>query len=169
MSRKATRKLYSRRLVKGVSLLEVMIVFAATMVFVAVTAPLSSDLNVRLRVAEGLSIVDSAQRALQESCQKDGHAIINSNHDAGFDYVPAGSEEDYVNSIALSANCAENNMFIVVWTTHTGAEQDPVIELSSNERNEAGEPTWNCRVIEGNLQHVPAVCRKSDRPMVASI
>lgn len=146
-------KCYSNR---GISTLEVLIAFAATAVFVSVSAPLSRDLGVRLRVLESLEILGEAQEALVHTCTNNPEAVVNSNLEAGFLYIPAGNSEDHLSNVLLGADCAKGEMVIHLWTAETGATPDPVIEVSATGHD--GD-AWVCRLLQGQPQHVPKICR----------
>lgn len=136
-----------RRLAKGISLLEVMIAFAATTVFVAVTAPMTDDLGVRLRVLQSMDVVNQAQEVLQKTCEEDQANSLEFDHST--------EDNEFVMDLQLSADCANEQMKIVLWTVATGAEQDPIIELIHS----AETAEWQCHVLQGKLQHVPQICR----------
>jgi Tfp pilus assembly protein PilE len=146
-----------KHLHKGISLIEVIVVFAVTSVFVAYTLPDLGGLLIRAKVAEGLSLVEPAKAALEQTCESDHQAVVKDNLEAGYFYIPSGTEEDYLDRVQLGADCAKKTMVIVVWTGSTGANTDPVIELTANAPG-AIEP-WTCRLIRGNASHVPADCR----------
>jgi hypothetical protein len=151
----------SKHLNKGISLIEVLVVFAVTSIFVAYTLPDMGGLSIRAKVAEGLSLVEPAKAALEQTCEIDDHAVVKNNLEAGYFYVPSGTDEDYLDRVLLGADCAKKSMVIVVWTGSTGANTDPVIELTANAPG-AAEP-WTCRLIRGNASHVPADCRDTDK------
>ncbi len=141
---------------RGFSLIEVIMTFAVALVLFSLTVPMTLDAGIRARVDVGLSITGEAQEALLKTCEANESAIVSSNLDAGYFYIPSGGAPDYVNRIMLEADCANDSMSIVLWTVDTGAETDPVLELSVN--LSTGD-TWTCHVILGDLNHVPELCR----------
>ena len=64
---------------KGISLLEVVIVFAITAVLVAVSMPNFHDYSARARVVDALEQASPAQAALVRTCTQDNHAVVKSN------------------------------------------------------------------------------------------
>jgi len=158
-----------RRRNRGISLIEVIIAFAITSILVAVSMPNFHDYTVRARVAEGLRLTEPARRALVDVCLADGDAVIESNADASFFYRRPSVERDFIDRIALAADCRKKNLTVLVWMTQTGASPEPVIELT------AWVPTgvlsdgfeepydWHCRLIRGDFAEVPPDCRRHHR------
>ena len=154
---------------RGISVLEVTIVFAITSILVAASMPNFHDYTIRARVSEALEQASGAQSALVAACMKDGSAVVTGNSDAGYHYVPVSPEKDFVDHVTIAADCAKKDLVVMVWTFNTGARQDPVIEWSAKVPRgvtaEGFEPPyyWNCRVIRGDFGHVPSECRKRYR------
>ncbi|MEE4216311.1 MAG: pilin [Xanthomonadales bacterium] len=154
---------------RGISAIDLLVVCAAVAITVSFAIPKFSDQTIRSRVSEGLLLVDRAKEALQTTCANDPGAVVNGNLDAGFLYVPAGTEDDFVKRILLGADCAQDSMVIVIWTSSTGAERDPVVEWTAEVNPdpagaESGQAlSWNCRLIQGESEHVPAACRNAYR------
>ena len=145
---------------KGVSLIEIMIVFAVTFIMLASTLPSFIDKVIRAKVNESLSLAEPAKEALLKTCETNGTAVVHNNLEADYFYIPTGTKEDYVDRILLGADCANEFMVIIIWTGSTGAETNPILELSTDG---AGDNTWTCRVIQGDLRHVPSTCHNSYR------
>ena len=139
-------------------MIELMVTFAVTVILLSFAIPALIDPEIRSRVEVGLSFAGPAQEALLKTCESDEMAVVNSNLDAGYFYIPSGSDEDYLNRILLGADCAKDSLVIVIWTGSTGAPVDPVLELSAN--ISSGD-SWTCRVITGDMNHVPEACRGS--------
>jgi prepilin-type N-terminal cleavage/methylation domain-containing protein len=144
---------------RGFSIIEVMVAFAVMALTLAFTLPSAIDQKIRDRVETTLEQASSAKQALLRTCDLDAKATVNSNFDAGYFYIPTGSDEDYMGRIALGADCANDSMKIVIWTSHTGAPTDPVLELTADRPDDS--TAWTCRVIVGDLRHVPKVCQLS--------
>lgn len=154
---------------RGISLLEVIIVFAITSILVAATMPNLQDYTVRARVAEAMEQASDAQSALVRVCMRDEDAVVTENQDADYAYRPRSPDRDFVDRVTLAADCGDRNLTVTVWTFNTGARKDPVIEwiakVPSGVTAEGFEPPyyWNCRVLRGDFAHVPADCRKRYR------
>ncbi len=144
---------------RGVSLVEVIIVFALVSIIFTYALPDVHDQLVRSSVEDSLKLAGPAQDALLKTCNANGAAIVKTNLDAGYFYIPSGTEQDHVNNILLGANCSKGSMFIVIWTTSTGAETDPILELSAD--GSGADRSWTCHTIRGELRHVPSACRNS--------
>ena len=155
----------NKRRSRGLSLIEVVIVFAITAVLVAATMPNFQDYAIRAKVIEGLDITTAAQDALVRTCMGNESAVVKTNQDAGYLYVPPPSSENFIEKIVLAADCAKKDLIVMVWTGNTGANPEPIIEMSA--RIPSGvtaesfeEPYyWNCRIIRGDFSHVPSNCR----------
>ena len=142
---------------RGFSIIEVMLAFAVMALTLAFTLPSAFDQKIRDRVETTLEQASSAKQALLRTCEVDAKAMVNSNLQAGYFHIPTGSDEDYTDRILLGADCANDSMVIVIWTSHTGAPTDPVLELTSNQPDDSS--AWTCRVISGDLRHVPNACQ----------
>lgn len=142
---------------KGMSMIEVLIVFAVTSLAVAYSVPRLTDQAILANVVEGLSLAEPAKEALARTCANDQHAIVKNNLDADYFYVPSGSGDDHLNRVLLGADCANQTMVIVIWTGNTGAASDPIIELSSDGTDDS--ENWTCRLIHGDTHHVPSDCQ----------
>jgi type IV pilus assembly protein PilA len=142
---------------RGLSLIEVLIVFAVTASALAYTFPKLTDQAIRAKVSQGLSLAEPAKEALEKTCADNQQAIVHNNLDADYFYVPSGSDDDYLNRVLLGADCASQTMVIVLWTGNTGAVSDPIIELSLNGTDDT--EVWTCRVIRGDTRHVPTDCQ----------
>ena len=154
---------------RGLSLLEVIIVFAITAVLVALSMPNFHDYSTRARVVDALDQATPAQSALVSTCMQDNKAVVKNNADAGYVHHRSSPDRDFVDRVVLAADCEKKNLVVMVWTYNTGARHDPVIEwtaeVPSGVTTEGFEPPygWPCRVIRGDYAHVPPECRKHYR------
>ena len=159
----------SNHTTRGISLLEVMIAFAVTSMLLAATLPNYTDYMIRERVSEGLKLASSAQETLIGACEIDEMAIVSDRFETGYSYDPEASEDRFVEKITIEADCAKGLMGVVVWTGHSGADVDPIIEFTADFQPDfangksAGQYSWTCRTIRGELNHVPFDCRKRHR------
>ena len=154
---------------KGISLLEVVIVFAITAVLVALSMPNFHDYSTRARVVDALEQASPAQAALVRTCTQDNHAVVKNNADAGYVHRRAPQDQDFIDRVVLAADCEQKKLVVMVWTYNTGARLDPVIEwtaeVPSGVTAEGFEAPygWHCRLIRGDFAHVPQECRKHYR------
>ena len=154
---------------RGISLLEVIIVFAITAVLVALSMPNFHDYSTRARVVDALDQARPAQSALVRTCMSDNQAVVKNNADAGYVHHRSSPDRDFIDRVVLAADCEEKKLVVMVWTYNTGAQYDPVIEwtaeVPTGVTTEGFEPPygWHCRVIRGDYAHVPQECRKHYR------
>ena len=138
-----------KRVSKGFTLIELMIVIAIVAILLALAIPAYQDYTIRSKVGEGLSVAASAKIALSETCQSDDEAT-----DTGYSFT--GSK--YVTSVAVNTGgCTDPT--IVITTANTGADTDPVLQLNGNYSDGSGRYDWTCHTTTGVTRHVPATCR----------
>ena len=149
----------------GLSFIEIVIAFAITSVLVAATMPNFQDYAVRAKVIEGLEVTKPAQDALVKTCMADETAVVKSNRDAGYLYMPPPSGDNFIEKVVLAADCSKKDLIVMVWVGNTGANPEPIIEMSAKVPSGVTvesfeEPYyWNCRIIRGDFSHVPSNCR----------
>jgi len=154
---------------KGISLLEVMIAFAFTTVLLGLTMPHYQDYTIRARISDGLSGLSGNQEALVETCTSDPTAMVSEGYETVFSSGSTAQEREFVFKTLAEADCAKRTMSVVVWTWNTGADPDPILELSAKFMPDVvngdafGQYIWTCRVIRGELNQVPSGCQKRHR------
>jgi len=154
---------------RGISLLEVMIAFAFTTVLLAVTMPHSQDYTIRGRISDGLITLSDSQESLIETCASDPLANFSEGYETVYSSSSSVQEREFVFKALSEADCANRALSIVVWTWNTGADPDPILELTAKFTPDVvngdafGQYTWTCRVIRGDLNHVPSGCQKRHR------
>ena len=149
-----------KRVSKGFTLIELMIVIAIIAILLALAIPAYQDYTIRAKVGEGLSLGASPKLAVTETCQSDPTADPSS--DTGYTFTGLGGDEDYVASIAINGStCDQGAVTIVITTQNTGATTAPVLTLTNVGVN-AGQWQWDCTETGGaQLNHVPVSCRTS--------
>jgi type IV pilus assembly protein PilA len=152
---------------RGISIIEVLIAFAVTCIFLATTLPAHRDSLIRDRVSEGIRMAAPAREALVKTCAADPQSVVKRNIDAGYLYIPSPEAGDYISRIELSADCTRRSMIVLIWTGNTGATHDPVIALTADSSGH-GE-SWICQLVEGDLRHVPPTCQLPETTMLADI
>ena len=146
-----------KRISKGFTLIELMIVIAIIAILVALALPAYQDYTIRTKVAEGLSVAASAKLAGAETCQSDPALSGMNNSSAG--YVFAASK--YVDAIAITGGCNVGEIILlnVNTTTATGAQTAVHLQLNGTVNN--SNIDWLCYRVQGENRHVPATCRNT--------
>ena len=142
-----------KRVSKGFTLIELMIVIAIIAILLALAIPAYQDYTIRSKVSEGLSVAAAAKLAAAETCQSDP-TVIPANNAMGYNFIPT----IYVEDVQIAGgNC--NTLNILVSTANTGAADDVDMVLNSTYEEQSGRYTWDCVQTAGASQHVPSTCR----------
>ena len=149
---------YMKRVSKGFTLIELMIVIAIIAILVALALPAYQDYTIRTKVAEGLSVGASAKLALAETCQSDPTTVITA---AGTELGYSFTASKYVSAIEFSGTCAINGSAeIEITTTNTGADEPTILLLNGTLGNSSVD--WVCSLGDtGETRHVPTTCRNT--------
>ena len=145
-----------KRVSKGFTLIELMIVIAIIAILLALALPAYQDYTIRTKVGEAMSVAASAKLAAAETCQSDPANPLTSATDAG--YVTESSK--YVSAITITGGCNNDDGDIIITAATTAA-----VGVASNSVTITGvikgtNIDWTC--TSGHLaQHVPSTCRGS--------
>jgi len=149
-----------KRVSKGFTLIELMIVIAIIAILLALALPAYQDYTIRTKVTEGLSVGAAAKLATSETCQSEAGLAAITNTVVGY---PAAVTSKYVDSILISGTCVgTDGAFIDINTnqTTTGAPSDVVMRLIGGPgTGSTGRWEWRCTQTGGQPQHVPSTCR----------
>ena len=147
-----------KRIQKGFTLIELMIVVAIIGILAAVALPAYQDYTIRAKVSEGLTVSAAAKTAVAETAQSVGGLANLTATNTGYTFPANGSP--YVASIAITPGTGR----ITVTTRATGATVAPVLVLTPTEN--AGATSWTCGLSAGEAKHAPSTCRAAIAPAV---
>ncbi len=144
-----------KRVSKGFTLIELMIVIAIVAILLALALPAYQDYTIRAKVTEGLSLGASPKLAVSETCQSD--PLSTPATDSGYSFIAGGDLDDYVAAVAIGGTCAAPT--VTITTKNTGASTAPILLLTGTVVANSGQIEWDCSTNAGLPQHVPVSCR----------
>jgi prepilin-type N-terminal cleavage/methylation domain-containing protein len=154
-----------KRVSKGFTLIELMIVIAIIAILLALAIPAYQDYTIRTKVGEGLSVGAAAKLAVAETCQTNpevgggsGSNGAPTNANTGYNFVAS----NYVNTVTIGGTCLAPTVDIA--TVNTGAAQsgsDVTLHLTGQYAAQSGRYNWVCSYGPGQPQHVPQTCRST--------
>jgi type IV pilus assembly protein PilA len=90
-----------KKLQKGFTLIELMIVVAIIGILAAIAIPAYQDYTIRAQVSEGMTLAAAAKAAVAETFLNTGEAPVNRSL-AGMSATPTDTSGKYVNSVAVA-------------------------------------------------------------------
>jgi type IV pilus assembly protein PilA len=146
-----------KRVSKGFTLIELMIVIAIIAILLALALPAYQDYTIRTKVTEGLSVGAAAKLAVAESCQSNPQTDVTDPDETGYNFLAS----KYVESIAFDGDCNAPEITITT-NVSTGAPADTILVLLGTYTEQSGRYDWGCALgATGLPQHVPQTCRSS--------
>lgn len=134
-----------------------MIVIAVLAILTTLAIPTYSNYTIRAKIAEGLSVANAAKTATSAACQEDYTLTDISNFLVGYGFVPTGNNQDYVENVQISGTCTEP--IITVTMTHTGADPEPILEMTGDFTLQSGAVRWMCSSSNTPNHLLPDSCR----------
>ena len=150
-----------KRVSKGFTLIELMIVIAIIAILLALAIPAYQDYTIRSKVGEGLSVGASAKLAAAETCQSDPDLVAAGgfpldNDKAGYGFAAS----TYVSDVQITGGDC-NAPIVTITTQNTGATDNPVLTLTGQYNDGEGRYNWVCTKDGTSLPaHVPTTCRQ---------
>jgi type IV pilus assembly protein PilA len=142
-----------KKMQKGFTLIELMIVVAIIAILAAIAIPAYQDYLIRTQVSEGAVLADGAKTAVGEFYSNTGR-FPTSNASAGLAASTAISGQ-YVDSVAITSG--------IITATYQGAKANKALNgatLAMSAITHAGSVEWHCH---GNAtllpKYLPTSCR----------
>ena len=142
-----------KRVSKGFTLIELMIVIAIIAILLALALPAYQDYTIRTKVGEAMSVAASAKLAAAETCQSDPQETLANATQAGYTFEAS----KYVGAMTISGGCNQDSIITITADTTdnvgtTGAT------VTINGTVHSSNVDWVCTSTH-QPQHVPSTCR----------
>ena len=142
-----------KRVSKGFTLIELMIVIAIIAILLALALPAYQDYTIRTKVGEALSVTASAKLAGAETCASDPALSGMDNSSAGYTFAAS----KYVGAMDISGGCNVGEQIVIVAdTTSQVGTTAADVTIRGNILN--SNVDWYCTSTH-EPQHVPSTCR----------
>jgi type IV pilus assembly protein PilA len=143
-----------KRVSKGFTLIELMIVIAIIAILLALALPAYQDYTIRTKVGEAMSVTASAKLAAAETCQSDPATPLTSALDAGYN----SEASKYVSGITITGGCnaTASDILITASTTANVGVGPQTVTLTGVVAGTNID--WTCTSTH-LPQHLPSTCR----------
>ncbi|MFZ4790957.1 MAG: pilin [Candidatus Competibacteraceae bacterium] len=139
-----------KKLQKGFTLIELMIVVAIIGILAAIAIPAYQDYTVRAKVTEGLNLGAAAKAAVSEARLSGNNAWPTTNALAG---LAATIASTYVSSVGVGAG----GVVTVTYQNIGGSTPTGTLTLTPTLKTSAVQ--WTCKYGSLNSKYVPSSCR----------
>jgi type IV pilus assembly protein PilA len=143
-----------KRVSKGFTLIELMIVIAIIAILLALALPAYQDYSIRAKVGEAMSVAASAKLAAAETCQSDPALTISSNTDAGYSFATS----KYVGDLQITSSGCQVGQTILIVANTTSAVGTTAATVTLTGTIASSNTDWLCTSTH-EPQHVPTSCR----------
>lgn len=145
--------MHKNSIMKGFTLIELMIVIAIIGILAAVALPAYQDYTIRAKVSEGLTLGDAAKKAVAETRWSAGRYLSANNSSYGLASATSITGNNVVSVAVLASG--------IVQITFSG---DPAIvgqniNLTPGSLASGGTLLWDCRGGNLSSKYRPAACR----------
>jgi len=141
-----------KKMQKGFTLIELMIVVAIIAILAAIAIPAYQDYLVRTQVSEGAVLADGAKTAIGEFYSNTGRFPTN-NASAGL-ATASSIAGQYVDTLTVTSG--------IITATYKGAKANSALTSSSLEMSaitHAGSVEWHCKGVSLASKYLPTSCR----------
>ena len=142
-----------KRVSKGFTLIELMIVIAIIAILLALALPAYQDYTIRTKVGEAMSVTASAKLAAAETCQSDPQIVLAALNDSGYTFTAS----KYVDGMTITGGCNNGSTITITanTTVNTGTN---AASVTINGLVQSSNVDWVCTSTH-EPQHVPSTCR----------
>lgn len=149
-----------KRVQKGFTLIELMIVIAIVAILVALAVPAYQDYTIRAKVGECINGAAVAKLQISEYFQTTGNFPVDAA-EAGA-ASPAGQTAEFCDGWTYPGNDGAGSFDVLVNQTGVGAPAGPITPNLRGQANPDGGVDWECNqglTAEEAVKYLPSTCR----------
>lgn len=136
-----------RRIHKGFTLIELMLVVAIIAIMTAIALPTYQDFTIRTKVAELVLAASAFRTTIAEKAQQDGGVLTSAG--VGLTLVPSGK--------VTSGSITDGGIITVAGNSATLGTAVTIVMTPSLASD--GKVVWACSTAPGSFKFVPGECR----------